>query len=152
MYLLASSEVTACVVFGSRPRNVMLKPLVMSFRLVFTSTLMSLRIIAITDSIGSPRERSDLYRSYFCTRGSRELRLATIWLILLSWRVMLSSVAVGTTFVGSVDEVTTISVVDSYMSGERETTYVTAVVRAIIGRMISRFRLRMMLRFSPGFR
>jgi hypothetical protein len=36
----------------------MLKPLVMSLRVVLSSTLMSLRIRSTTDSIGSPEARS----------------------------------------------------------------------------------------------
>ena len=75
----------------------MLKPLVMSLRLVLTSTLMSSRIASITVSIGSPRGRSFLYRSYFSTSGSSELRLVTTCAMLVNCRVRLSSVMVGTT-------------------------------------------------------
>src|ERR1044072_5817722 len=103
MYLLASSDVIAWGSFDSRYRNELVKPVVMSLRLVFVVTFMSLCIVLITLSIASPRARSERYRSYFSTSGWSELRLETTWAMLVNCRVIESSVIVGTIPVGKFD-------------------------------------------------
>src|SRR2546429_990214 len=64
----------------------MLKPFVISWLLVLTSTLICLRIESISNSIGSPRRRSSLYRSYFSINGCSELRLVTTCEMLVNSR------------------------------------------------------------------
>src|SRR6185503_13706412 len=106
----------------------------------------------MSNSIGSPRCCSALYRSYFSINGSSELRLVTTCAMLLICRVRLSSVIVGTTELGSVEGLTTMSVDDSYRSGSCQTTHATETAIAIAGRMINHLRFQAIFAYSPGVR